>query len=402
MVSGYSNVNADSNSNLRKDAPPRVLCVSGPNWFGVSRLPLVLAAAGFEVSALAHPDSFVACSRFLHSLVPGSLCPRENLELFRRHLAGGAHYDWVIFADDPTMMEAVRRCREEWLLPWFPTDARGGDAHVLIDKTLFVEKAAAAGLPVPPFCPIVSSGELCAAAAELGFPVIVKPAVGFAGNGIFSANTMADLRAREVPEGKWCVQRQISGRSGGTALLLWDGRPVWWQNSLRTKVWPEPFGPSCRRTSIPLPEMSQILNRLASSLGFRGLCEVEWILPDWGGPPLLIEFNPRPASYLYTTTAMGGDLPRALSTLFSGKEFNSLSMGHNGSEVALFPEDAIQAAKQLDFSRLWEWCSGKVQSGFSEEGYLLRRYRWVAIKAVLRSVFSKSAWRADHTLAKVP
>ncbi|NBV86444.1 MAG: hypothetical protein EBS01_09330 [Verrucomicrobia bacterium] len=175
MVSGYSNVNADSNSNPRKDAPPRVLCVSGPNWFGVSRLPLVLAAAGFEVSALAHPDSFVACSRFLHSLVPGSLCPRENLELFRRHLAGGARYDWVIFADDPTMMEAVRRCREEWLLPWFPTDGRGGDAHVLIDKTLFVEKAAAAGLPVPPFCPIVSSGELCAAAAELGFPVIAAP-----------------------------------------------------------------------------------------------------------------------------------------------------------------------------------------------------------------------------------
>ncbi|MEI6871373.1 MAG: hypothetical protein WCL08_03735 [Verrucomicrobiota bacterium] len=389
MASGYSVDKTVAAGRFKRGEPPRVLCVSGPNWFGVSRLPIVLASAGFEVSVLAHPKSFVACSGFLRALVPGSFCPKENLELFRRHVSAGAQYDWVIFADDPTMMEAVRRSREEWLVPWFPASSREGDPDVLIHKTLFIEKAAAAGLPVPPYCSVVSSVELCAAAAELGFPVIVKPALGFAGNGIFSANTMAELRGRSLPDGEWCVQRQVTGRSGGTALLLWNNRPVWWQNSLRTKVWPEPFGPSCRRTSIHLPEMPEILDRLASALDFYGLCEVEWILPDCGGPPLLIEFNPRPASYLYTTTAMGGDLPVALRSLFAGKEFNSSSTGHNGSEVALFPEDAIQAAKQMDISRLWAWCSGRVQSGFAKEQRLLRRYRWLAFKAVLRSALAK-------------
>ena len=80
----------------------------------------------------------------------------------------------------------------------------------------------------------------------------------------------------------------------------------------------------------------------------------------------------------------------ALRSLFAGEEFNSLSMGHNGSEVALFPEDAIQAAKQMDISRLWAWCSGRVQSGLAEEGRLLRRYRWLAFKSILRSILTKS------------
>jgi len=239
-------------------------------------------------------------------------------------------------------------------------DPRSNPPEILTQKTLFLEKAAAAGLPVPQSRSVSSKVELVLVAKELGFPLIVKPTEGFAGNGISSIHSAAELDAHEFKPGVFSVQRLVRGRSGGTAILLTPEQAVWWQSSFRTKVWPEPYGPSTRRAFIHLPEMPRILEKLAPLLGMRGLCELEWILPDEGGPPQLIEFNPRPAAYLYLTDFMGGKLPEAIRAFLSNEPVQTcVTRDLEGIEYALFPEDAVQAAKQRDWRRLLAWMSGR-------------------------------------------
>jgi len=147
---------------------PRVLCVASPDWIGVTRLPRVLGRAGCRTALLADPRNMAARSRFVDDLIPGDRDPAANVERLRVHLASGAAYDWIILADDPTMLEGVRRCREGWCRSWFPVDPSSVDPEILTQKTLFMAAAGAAGVPVPRSIASCAPGELRAAARAVG------------------------------------------------------------------------------------------------------------------------------------------------------------------------------------------------------------------------------------------
>ncbi len=347
---------------------------------------MVLASGGCRVFALVHPLSYAARSRHLSGVISGSWDPSETLELLRKHLASGVSYDWIIFADDPTMQEAARRSREEWLRPWFPVDPAGDKPEVLTLKTHFLEKAAAAGLPVPASRSASSAAELRDAAREIGFPLLVKPSSGFAGNGIYRADSLEELKRQLFIPGTYSIQRVVEGQSGGTAILFQPDRPVWWHSSLRAKVWPEPYGPSSRRRCVYPPEIKYIVQELAPILGMRGFGELEWILPSEGGPPQLIEFNPRPPTYLYLTSFMGANLSAVLRAFFSNQPAPIARFEIDSQEIALFPEDALQAAKQRDWWRLFRWSIGQGGPTFDAEPDLVRCYTWVIFKTLLRSL----------------
>jgi predicted ATP-grasp superfamily ATP-dependent carboligase len=361
-----------------------VLVVAASEWLGVSRLPRVLAAAGARVSLLAHPASRAARSRHVHELIAGSWDPAQTVERLRERLDAGAAYDWILLADDPTAVEAVRRRGETWLKGWFPVDPASDKAPMLTSKARFFEGAAAAGLPIPRTRSASTAAEIRAAAKELGFPILIKPAEGVAGTGVFTAADAAELERKLPADGAFVAQSFIPGRSGGTAALFDGGRPAWWFSSLRDRVWPEPYGPSCRRRLINPPEIPAMLEKLGALLGLRGLVELEWILPEGGGGPLIIEMNPRPPSYLYLADEMGAGLTAALRAFLPGGASASPAAASGEGVAALFPEDAVRAAAQRDWRACAGWLTGRAGAVPWDDPRLLGSYGWLVAKSFIR------------------
>jgi hypothetical protein len=366
---------------------PRVLCVASPDWFGISRIPRLLAQAGCHTTILTDPRNMSARSRWVDVRLPGTCDPAENLERLRLHLATGAAYDWIMLADDPTMVEGVRRCREAWCRGWFPVDPATVDPKFLIHKTLLMTAALAPGLPVPQSITTSTADEIRAAASVIGFPVLVKPAVGTAGAGIFTAGDAGELEARMPSPGSFVVQAFIKGRVGGTLVLFDHGRPLWWQNSLRVRVWPEPYGPSCQRRSISHPVFAVMVEKLGALLNMTGLGEIEWIMPDDGGSPVLIEFNPRPPPYTYLAGAMGADLPEAIASFLAGAQTTTPPLeGPVGPIVRLFPQDVIRAIESRDWKACALWLTGMAGPLPWNDPPLFLSYARKVLRAVARSV----------------
>lgn len=336
------------------DGRPSVLFTASSDWLGVARLSRVLAAAGCRVAFLGHPYSMAARSRYVDELIPGSWEPEANLEILRRRLEGGAAYAWIILADDASMAAAARLGDREWLSGWFPVDPFSEKPGLLVSKSRFVDACVAAGLPVPRSIPAASADRIRAAALEIGFPVIVKPSAGSGGEGIFVAESLEELDRRIPVAGSFVVQRRVVGVPGGTIVLFDRGRPTWWMSSMREEVWPEPFGPSSTRVCLEVPGIQGLLEGVGELLGMTGLCEIDWVLGADGGPCML-EFNPRPPSYLYAASRFGGDLPEAILALITKKSPACFPAAEPGARIRLFPEDFIRALHRRDYARCARW-----------------------------------------------
>lgn len=337
---------------------PRALCVSSPNWLGIVHSPRVLHQAGFDVTLLAHPRSFAARSRFVERLIPATWDPAVNVELLREHLAAEPRpYDWIVLADDPTLMEALRRRSEAWTGACLPTDPAGLGAELLLSKARFMEEAQSRGLPIPPSRTAASRKELGEAAAALGFPVIVKPVQGSSGKGIFVARSADELieSARSEHEGSYLVQRFVTGRVGSTLVLFDRGVPRAWLASFKLRCHPAPYGPSTARQRVHLPESREVLAGFGRMLGIHGLAAFDWILPDEGGQALVLECNGRPFSWLHMVGAVGLDLPGAIRAMRAGEPARIAVPETTGEVIALFPQDPLRAIAESDWKRLVQW-----------------------------------------------
>ncbi len=337
---------------------PNALCVTSPDWLGTVHLPGLLQQAGYRVTLLAHPRSYAAKSRCIERLIPASWDPAVNIEALRKHLAEGAHpYDWIILADDPTLMEALRRRREPWTAACLPTDPAGIGAELLLSKARFMEEAGRRGLPIPPSVTAASRDALGEAAEKIGFPVIIKPIQGSSGRGIFSAHSAGELResARSAEEGAYLVQRLISGQVGGTVALFDHGTPRAWLSSYKCRVFPEPYGPSSARQRIYRSEAQEVLAGFGQMLGIHGIVSFDWIRPDDGGQALILECNGRPVSWLHMIAKVGLDLSGAIREMRLSEPPRISAPKTAGDEIAIFPQDAIRAIAQSDWKRLASW-----------------------------------------------
>lgn len=337
---------------------PRALCVTSPNWLGTVHSPRLLHQAGFEVTLLAHPRSFAARSRFVERLIAASWDPAVNVEVLRKHLAGEPRpYDWIVLADDPTLMEALRRRAEPWTAACLPTDPAGLGAELLLSKARFMEEAQSRGLPIPPSRLAASREALVEAAEALGYPVIVKPVQGSSGRGVFVARSADEMResARAAVAGAFVVQRFVTGQVGGTLALFDHGAPRAWLSSYKLRVNPAPYGPSSARKRVHLPDSREVLAGFGRMLGVHGIVSFDWILPEGGGQAMILECNGRPVAWLNMVREVGLDLPGAIREMRAGAPASIAAPETPGEEVALFPQDAVRAIAESDWKRLARW-----------------------------------------------
>ena len=318
-----------------------------------------LGRAGIPVLAVDHrPSALGFRSRYARP-VP-SPDPAVEPEAFVETLAG-QEPGVLLPTHDPPLNAVARHAErlEGFLFP-FP----GWDVLERIqDKRSQLEAAVAAGVDIPFTRHPGSAGEAHAAADELGYPVLVKPAepVGFKrrfGKQAFRAETGAEVERAyaDAEDFRPMVQELIPGGDDELytlgSYLRADGEPLGLFSGRKLKQVPPLVG-TCRvGESVWVQEVVDAGLRLLRALGFHGISQVEFKRDPRDGRFKLMEVNPRLWQWHGLAAACGVDLPLIAYRDLAGEDVAPASM--NGQRrtwaISLMPGErpAVPKGRYVD------------------------------------------------------
>jgi predicted ATP-grasp superfamily ATP-dependent carboligase len=194
---------------------------------------------------------------------------------------------------------------------------------VLRDRRRFYERAAALGIPVPPWMPLGSPADLEEAARRFGYPMVLRGTRGLAGSQVRVVScareavvALGELN-RESP-GQPFAQAFIKGPrhlvggffSYGEAIRLFAQETI--------DQYPAVTGPSIRVRACTDETLIQSARTLVADLGWSGMACVEFIR-DASGRFVLMEMNPRPWAALEVAERSGADICRAFAESLAGR-----------------------------------------------------------------------------------
>jgi carbamoyl-phosphate synthase large subunit len=172
-------------------------------------------------------------------------------------------------------------------------------------KELTLERAVALGIECPRSLLVSTPEDTQAGAAELGYPLVVKPLASWrplpGGGGETVAPMLAYDRAgleaiaqRLVrPDAPALVQQVATGVRETHKLVRQDGRTIARLVMVAERCWPPLGGSSVMRVTIEPPADShELALALVADVGLEGVSEVEF-RRDAAGRPLLMEINAR-------------------------------------------------------------------------------------------------------------
>lgn len=199
---------------------------------------------------------------------------------------------------------------------------------VASDKLATLRLAEALGIPTPRMAVVSTPDQSVAAAAGMGWPIVVKPqrsrvyqegsptaalAVAYARDEAELATAVARLEGR-------CdalLQEYWAGEGHGVELLADAGRVVAAFQHRRIREVPLTGGASAFRESVPLdPQLYEYAARLLADLDWTGLAMVEFKVGDGGAR--LMEMNGRIWGSLPLAVQSGVDFPHRLAALTMG------------------------------------------------------------------------------------
>ena len=176
--------------------------------------------------------------------------------------------------------------------------ASGSAAECALDKSLQLEAARRAGLPVPSTQVLDDLAD----ASSIQFPVMVKPARALyevsgalaRPTGIVCANRQEFERAAAMPwPGSVLVQPLIRGVGEGLFGIVGSGGVVGWSAHRRVRmVNPQGSASSACRSQPVDRDLVEPSERFLSAIGWRGMFMLEF-LRDSDGKPWFMELNGR-------------------------------------------------------------------------------------------------------------
>jgi D-aspartate ligase len=186
-----------------------------------------------------------------------------------------------------------------------------------VNKVTMLADADAAGLASPQSIPCGDPEEARATAAQLGYPVLLKPrqtvfddAGGLKQRQTFIAEDEAAL-LEALPEfGLPCLlQRFERGRVVSIAGVAAAERLLALTFSRYARTWPSLAGPvSASQTADPPAELVHSVGSLIRALGWQGIFELE-LIEKAGGGFAAIDFNPRLYGSIALAAKAGAPIP---------------------------------------------------------------------------------------------
>lgn len=204
-----------------------------------------------------------------------------------------------------------------------------------------------------------------ATAAELRFPVVLKPNMGgssrFARAKAILANDQASFltafgwAAEEIGMENVVVQEMIpgGGESQFSYAALWNrGAPVAEFTARRTRQYPVDFGYTSTFVEVvDEPQLIDAARRLLGSIAHHGLVEVEFKRDPRDGSMKVLDVNARPWTWFGLAAAAGVDLGAMLWAIKSGHTVETASARPNTSWMYLV-RDMVAAGKLISRGRL--------------------------------------------------
>lgn len=294
-----------------------------------------LGRAGVPVLVLDDEVSIARTSRYVSRFerTPDLRDPDATLDALLRvgRSLGGER--WVLFPTREETVAAVAR-HHDLLSKWFRLPTPTFDVvRAAWDKRETYRRAADLGVPVPRCWFPADEADLDD--VDVSAPVVVKPAIKEhfiyeTKAKAWRADTRSQLREmyrralRVVPADEVIVQELVPG--GGVAQLaycaLYTAAGATADMTVRRlRQHPSDFGrASTFVETAELPELRELADRLLSSIGYRGLVEVEFKQDQRDGRSKLLDVNARTWGYHTLGPAAGVDFPWLLFQDLLGAE----------------------------------------------------------------------------------
>ncbi len=206
-----------------------------------------------------------------------------------------------------------------------------GRFSAISDKAVVLDAAAELGIAVPDERVARTRADALGAAAELAYPLVLKPSCSVVLDGdtprqltaVHAAND-TELRSRldAFPDGAFplLVQRRIIGPGVGVFVLLHDGAVLARFSHRRLREKPPSGGVSTYCESIPMDEA--LYNRslaLLRRFDWDGVAMIEYKISEPTGVPYIMEVNGRFWGSLQLAVDAGVDFPALLVAAATGE-----------------------------------------------------------------------------------
>ena len=147
-----------------------------------SRVPAMLRTAGCRVTALCARDASLSHSWLIDRYIETTHDEAATLAALRATVEA-ERFDFVAVADE-ALLHALGRNLEPWMARVLPFAATPEMCALILDKNKMLDAMERKGIPLPPSLVVRSREQLDAAAARIGYPLVLKDAVGCGGNSV--------------------------------------------------------------------------------------------------------------------------------------------------------------------------------------------------------------------------
>lgn len=328
----------------------KVLIAADIDSPAVWRLPVLFREAGARVDVLAPDSSRIRLSVFVDRFIP---LPETKDAALDKLLELMTDYDFVQFGGEGLQLALAARGDLERFRNILPVEPRR--MRMIFTKSLFLEAARDAGLPVPDFEVFPDLPAACAA-AEKRMPCVLKQDFNSAGLGVRIVRNEQELRSmRKGLAGKTptMLQRYVDGRIGTTEILFFKGEPVCHFSAYCVEFCRgEETSPAAMRHLIEPAGIADLVRQVGQLTGFHGLCGIDWMEEKSTGKIRFIEFNGRPTPCYHLGPFAGVDVVHALRDFLAGRPAVYQRHLRHGRLVRLFPEYFTVCVWRLQWWRM--------------------------------------------------
>ena len=335
----------------------RILILAQWNWHGPARLPWALKKAGAEVALICRKGDLASMS---------------------------SHVDRMVFADtsqEQAILDALHRTMVEWkpaiVLPG--TDNMVGtlgkyrllvnqgaltlspELAEVIDNSLvradrekyvagkidLLNELAARGVSIAPQQEIATFGDAGSFVEAHGYPVLLKPDRGFAGQGIRRCDNEGELLAAleqmlAKSPGRFAIQKHLGDQTAQIEFVSRDGRLLASNCIYRLRTYPEIVGVTSVGRIVKGDTMRRAAESMCEFLGYNGFGVAQFMVQSEDCEPAhLIELNPRMSSFPHFWRIVGTDLAGALIAGWTGRK-STIVPPKVGLTFALYPQEAMR------------------------------------------------------------
>jgi D-aspartate ligase len=251
---------------------------------------------------------------------------REDVEA----LAAAVDHDPVAFG-----------CMDEWALAFAETDPEGvrlpfADSEVLdavLDKSSLYRTCEELGVPYPETYRL-SEVDPAAAADELGFPLVLKPArkrefEEAVGTNVIEVADRAEYRdvvetAQDTGIEIMAQEKVPVARGEDHSLASYvpeSGDPLAVVGNARVRA-PLGYGTSCVVERVDQPEIEERALAVIEDAGYHGISEAEFVYDRDRDEYVLLDVNTRPWKWISMPVAAGANLPMAAYADATGVDYD--------------------------------------------------------------------------------